>query len=91
MTSKSDFYAPQEEREHDQQQYQQGGAVFKEQQDYEILEAGLVHNAVNSGVGGTSTTAAGGWGSTADMERQLRLGELSREEMKQSGVIRNIL
>lgn len=60
MTSKSDFYAPQHE-----QQYQQAGAVpYKEQQDYEILEAGLVPN-IN----------AGGRPGAAELEKQLRLGE----------------
>lgn len=38
--------------------------------DYEILEAGLVHN-VNSSVAPGAT----GWGSNADIEKQLRLGE----------------
>lgn len=70
MTSKADLYAPPEE--HFQQQ--QGGTGYKQQQqDYEILEAGLVHN-VNPG-GGSSAAAAGGWGSTAEIEKALRLGE----------------
>lgn len=61
MTSKSDFYAPQ----HEQQPYQAGGGVpYKEQQDYEILEAGLVPN-INEG----------GRSSAAELEKQLRLGE----------------
>lgn len=59
MTSKGDFYAPPNE-----QQYQQGGVAYKEQQDYEILEAGLVPN-IN----------AGGRSGAVDLEKQLRLGE----------------
>lgn len=59
MTTKGDFYAPQE------QAYQQaGGVAYKEQPDYEIIEAGLVPN-VNSG----------GRSGAAELEKQLRLGE----------------
>lgn len=63
MTSKGDFYAPPTE-----QQYQAGGVAYKEQQDYEVLEAGLVPN-IN----------AGGRSGAAELEKQLRLGEQKRE------------
>lgn len=60
MTSKGDFYAPPQEQAYQQQG---GGAAYKDQ-DYEIIEAGLVPN-INTG----------GAGSAADLEKQLRLGE----------------
>lgn len=64
MTSKGDFYAPQNE-----QPYQVAGQVpYKEQQDYEILEAGLGPN-VNTG----------GRSSAVELEKQLRLGEERRK------------
>lgn len=68
MTSKGDFYAPPNE-----QQYQQGGVAYKEQQDYEILEAGLVPN-----------TNAGGRSGAAELEKQLRLGEQYSSSSKRS-------
>lgn len=63
MTSKGDYYAPPNE----QQQYQSGGLAFKEQQDYEVLEAGLVPN-IN----------AGGRSSAFELEKQLRLGKKTK-------------
>jgi len=56
MTTKGDYYAPPDAA------YQAGGATYKDQ-DYEIIEAGLVPN-INAGVGG----------SAEDLEKQLRLG-----------------
>lgn len=47
-------------------------------QDYEILEAGLVHNVNSSGTGGGGinvATTTGGWNENEDIEKQLRLGE----------------
>lgn len=66
--SKAGYAPPEDQRSQQQQQpYQQpGGNMYKEQQDYEILEAGLVPN-INSG-GGVG-------GSAAELEKQLRLGE----------------
>ncbi|CAM9321994.1 unnamed protein product [Ectocarpus sp. 12 AP-2014] len=71
MTSKADMYAPPEERY--QEQPKVGIAYKDQQQDYEILEAGLVQN-VNPGGGSSAAAAAGGWGSTAEIEKALRLG-----------------
>eukprot|EP00903_Cladosiphon_okamuranus_P011031 g10418.t1 len=58
MTSKGEYYAPP-----DAPQQYQSGVPYKEQQDYEVLEAGLVPNF-----------NAGGRSSAVDLEKQLRLG-----------------
>lgn len=71
MTSKEGYAPPKEQQ---QQMYQQPeGTAYKiQEQDYEILEAGLVPN-INAG---------GGGGSAAELEKQLRLGERERREEK---------
>lgn len=66
--TKDDFYAPQESSSG------HAPAAYAKDQEYEILEAGLVHN-VNDGVSGSASSAAAPWGSNADLEKQLRLGE----------------
>lgn len=60
QANKGDVYAPQSS----------GAPGPKDPQEYEILEAGLVHN-----VNATGGARAAGWGSNADMEKALRLGE----------------
>lgn len=62
MAASKAGYAPPQE----QLRQQSGANMYKEQQDYEILEAGLVPN-INTG-GGVG-------GSAAELEKQLRLGE----------------
>lgn len=73
--SKDEYYYPQQQQS---TPYAAAAGANKDQQ-YEILEAGLVHN-VNAGglegshIGSGAAAAAAGWGSGADLEKQLRLG-----------------
>lgn len=64
--TKDGYYPPQEAAGYSSA----GPAGAGADKEYEILEAGLVQNVNSSGAPG-----AIGWGSNADIEKQLRLGE----------------
>lgn len=64
---KDDCYAPQQQQS---SAYGEASASTDKDPHYEILEAGLAHNVNSSG-----TQEGAGWGSNADIEKALRLGE----------------